>query len=190
MKRTLAKMMLLLAVLLPLKASPAKAAQPADLVITGAEIYTVDDCRRWAHAMAVSKGKIVFVGEDAAARGFIGPSTEKIELHGEMILPGFHDSHVHPIESGIELSQCRLDDAAVAADILKRIAVYTKEHPANKWIIGGGWSLPLFPDANPKKEDLDAIVSDRPAYFASQDAHSAWVNSSCLEVGKSRSKHA
>lgn len=184
MKRTIAKMAVLLGFLLSLNAPEAKSAQQADLVITGAEIYTVDDCRRWAHAMAVSKGNIVFVGDDAGARAYVGPATEKIELHGEMILPGFHDSHVHPVESGIELSHCRLDDAAVAADILKRIAAYTKENPSSKWILGGGWSLPLFPDANPKKEDLDAIVSDRPAFFASQDAHSAWVNSAALKLAK------
>jgi predicted amidohydrolase YtcJ len=132
--------------------------------------------------MAVTDGKIVYVGEDKAARDLVGPATQQIALHGEMILPGFHDSHVHPIDSGIELALCRLDDASTRAEVLEMIKKYTKAHPDSTWITGGGWSLPLFPNASPSKEDLDAIIPDRPAYFVSQDAHSAWVNSKALKL--------
>lgn len=154
----------------------------ADLVITGADIYTVDGARRWAHAMAVKDGKILFVGENSQTENFVGPATERINLHGEMILPGFHDSHVHPIDSGIELALCRLDDADSRKEILEIIKKYVKDHPDLPWITGSGWSLPLFPNASPSKEDLDAIIPDRPAYFVSQDAHSAWVNSKALQL--------
>lgn len=156
----------------------------ADLVVTGAEIYTVDGARRWAHAMAVKDGKIVFVGEDWAAKDFVGPATEQMQLHGEMILPGFHDSHVHPIDSGIELSLCQLDEAESKSEVLETIKKYAAAHPDAKWITGSGWSLPLFPNACPTKEELDSVVPDRPAYFVSQDAHSAWVNSKALALAK------
>ncbi|HEY9679812.1 MAG TPA: amidohydrolase [Drouetiella sp.] len=157
---------------------------PADIVVTGAEIYTVNGSRSWAHALAVKDGKFVFVGEDKPALRLVGPATKVLQMHGEMILPGFHDSHIHPIDSGIELSQCRLDEAISKADVLSAIAKYVKEHPTDPWILGGGWSLPLFPNACPLKEDLDKIIPDRPAYFGSQDAHSAWVNSAALKLAK------
>lgn len=154
----------------------------ADLVVTGADIYTVDGARSWAHAMAVKDGKIIFVGDDRAVGEFIGPATEKLSLNGEMVLPGFHDSHVHPIDSGIELAHCRLDDAGSRAEVFDIIKKYVKEHPQSPWITGSGWSLPLFPDACPTRQELDALIPDRPAYFVSQDAHSAWVNSKALQL--------
>ncbi len=182
MKRTIAKVVVAFGALVGCPPSYCQPAQKADLVITGADIYTVDDCRRWAHALAIASGKILYVGEDAAAIDYVGPSTKTIQLHGEMILPGFHDSHVHPIDSGIELSLCRLDEATSKSEILLAIEKYSKAHPKDAWITGGGWSLPLFPNASPLKEDLDKIIPDRPAYFVSQDAHSAWANSLALKL--------
>ncbi|CAN5164567.1 amidohydrolase [soil metagenome] len=182
MYRTIAKVVVALGLFGICRPTLAEAPLKADLVVTGADIYTVDGARRWAHAMAVKDGKIVYVGEDKAALDLVGPATQQIPLHGEMILPGFHDSHVHPIDSGIELALCRLDDASTKAEVLEIIKKYTKAHPDYTWITGGGWSLPLFPNASPSKEDLDVIIPDRPAYFVSQDAHSAWVNSKALKL--------
>ncbi len=48
------------------------------------------------------------------------------------------------------------------------------------WVEGGGWELPVFPDANPDKARLDALVPDRPALLTSADGHSAWANSRAL----------
>ena len=69
---------------------------PADLVFRHGGVYTVDGPRTWAEAVAVSGGRIVFVGTDAAAAAWIGPSTRVVDLSGKMLLPAFHDSHVHP----------------------------------------------------------------------------------------------
>ena len=84
----------------------ADAGVAADTVVTGAAIYTVDACRSWAQAMAVKDGKIIFVGCDKDALPYIGPKTVQLKLTGEMVVPGFHDCHVHPVESGIEQGTC------------------------------------------------------------------------------------
>ena len=75
---------------------------PADLVLRGAAVYTVDGSRSWAQAVAVSGGRIVFVGPDSAIDGWIGPSTRVLDLAGRMVLPAFHDAHVHPVSGGVE----------------------------------------------------------------------------------------
>src|SRR5215471_14022241 len=69
----------------------------ADLVLTGAAVYTVDAARSWAQAVAVRGGRIVYVGGDAGARAFVGPTTRVVPLAGRMLLPGFQDAHVHPL---------------------------------------------------------------------------------------------
>jgi len=62
------------------------------------------------------------------------------------------------------------------------ISAYARAHPAERWIIGGGWSMNSFPGGNPRKEELDAIVPDRPVFLVNRDMHGAWLNSLALQV--------
>ena len=161
-------------------ASPAP--PPADLVIRGGAVYTVDDARSWAEAVAVSGGRIVFVGTDAGAKAWIGPKTRVLDASGKMVLPAFHDSHVHPVSGGVEALECDLNGAPTPAAVLDKVKAYAAAHPSLPWIRGGGWELTLFPDANPSKALLDAIVPDRPVYLSATDGHSVWVNSKALQL--------
>ena len=73
----------------------------ADVVFTGGAIYRVTETESWATAVAVTGKKISYVGNDEGAAAFIGPNTRVVELHGKMMLPGFQDAHVHPVDSGM-----------------------------------------------------------------------------------------
>ena len=108
-------------------ASPAP--PPADLVIRGGAVYTVDDARSWAEAVAVSGGKIVFVGTDAGAKTWIGPKTRVLDASGKMVLPAFHDAHVHPVSGGVEALECDLNGAPTPAAVLERVKAYAAAHP-------------------------------------------------------------
>jgi predicted amidohydrolase YtcJ len=158
---------------------PAKPA-PADLVLRNGAVYTVDAARRWASAVAVRAGRIVWVGEEDGVGPFVGPRTRVIDLAGKMVLPGFHDSHVHLVEGGVDLGQCVLTDGMDREAILAAVLKYAAANPGKAWIEGSGWPLPAFPDANPGKELLDAVVPGRPVYLTAADGHSAWVNSRAL----------
>ncbi len=164
---------------LALSAAPQSPA-PADLVLRGGAVYTVDDARSWAQAVAVADGKIVFVGTATGAKAWIGPGTRVLELDGRMVLPSFHDSHVHPVSGGVEALECDLNGSATPAEVLERLKRYSAAHPSLPWIRGGGWELTLFPDANPSKTLLDAVVPDRPVFLSASDGHSVWVNSRAL----------
>jgi predicted amidohydrolase YtcJ len=161
--------------------APPKDGPAADLVLRGGAIHTMDDARTRAEAIAVADGEIVFVGTNAGVERHVGPSTRVVSLEGKMVLPGFHDSHVHPVTGGIELGQCNLNGLATQEAVLKAIAACAAE-PDQAWVVGGGWDLTLFPQAAPRSTTLDAIVPDRPAYLAAADEHSAWVNSRALTV--------
>ena len=158
-----------------------KASPPADLILRNGAVYTVDAQRSWAAAVAIAGGRIVYVGDDAGAEKFRGDATAVLELGGKMVLPGFHDSHVHPVSSGIELGQCDLNGLTSLQEIFEKIRTYAGENPHKSWIVGAGWDLPIFPNANPTKEMLDQIVGDRPAFLTAADGHSAWANSRALE---------
>lgn len=161
---------------------PQERIEPADILLEGGLIYTMDAARSSAEAVAVRDGKIVYVGSAGGADRFRGPDTRRLRLEGRMVLPGFHDSHVHPATGGVRLVQCRLDGIETADEALEEIAAYAGANPDEEWILGGGWDLPLFQEANPRKEMLDRLVPDRPVYLRAADGHSAWVNSRALEI--------
>jgi predicted amidohydrolase YtcJ len=155
---------------------------PPDVVFVHGEIYTVDAARSWAQAIAVRDRKIVFVGDDAAALALRGPATRVVDLGGRFVLPGFSDSHTHPVSSGRDLDLCDLSAAETRADVETAVRTYAAAHPDRPWIVGAGWALPLFADANPKREDLDRLVPDRPAALSAADGHSTWANSRALAL--------
>jgi len=154
----------------------------ADLILTNGAVYTMDASRRWAEAVAVAGGKIVWVGDEADTVRLRSDSTRVIDLGGRMVLPAFQDSHIHLVSGGIDLGQCILNDLKSRDEVYARIREYAARNPGKDWIVGRGWELPLFPAANPSKEDLDRLVPDRPALMTAADGHSAWVNSRALAV--------
>jgi predicted amidohydrolase YtcJ len=166
----------------PVVAARKPVASAADLVFRNGAVYTVDAARRWAEAVAIKAGRIVYVGTDRGAGPWVGPRTQVVDLQGKMLLPSFHDSHVHPASSGVELGECLLGDLTTVEQVLDAVRRYAEQNPRKPWIRGAGWQLPLFADANPHKSLLDKIVPDRPVYLAAADGHSAWVNSRALEV--------
>ncbi|MEO8636776.1 MAG: amidohydrolase [Gemmatimonadales bacterium] len=155
---------------------------PADLVLRGGAIYTMWPERPWAEAIAVREGRIMFVGDDAGALRYVVGSTRVIDLAGRMVLPGFQDTHAHPLSGGLELGECNLYDARTPAEVEGIIRAYATANPDAAWIRGNGWQLPVFPGANPSREVLDRIVPTRPAFLYAADGHSAWANSKALEL--------
>jgi predicted amidohydrolase YtcJ len=154
----------------------------ADIVFRDGPVYTVDSLHPRATAVAVTGTRIVYVGDYAGASRFIGPSTRIVELRGRMLLPAFHDSHVHPVTAGMRMTECALDDLTSAAQVADSISRCARAHPDDTWFRGHGWQLPVFPHANPGRALLDSLVPDRPAYVRAADGHSAWVNSRALAL--------
>lgn len=158
------------------------ASAKADLVLRNGRIYTIDAARSWAESVAIQNGKILYVGDDAGIQSWIGPNTTTIQLAGRFVLPGFIDGHVHPINAGIEMGQCNLENEDTKEEVLAAVKKCAEEDPDAAWVIGNTWALPVFPNANPQKQWLDAIVPDRPVLLTAADGHSIWVNSKALEM--------
>lgn len=153
---------------------------PADLVFRGGAVYTMDAARSWAEAVAVRDGRIVYVGPDAGVEAWIGRETRVVELAGRMLLPAFQDAHVHPLDAGLELGQCDLTGSRDAAEVLARVGACAADPLPGGWLIGTGWELPFFPEANPHRRLLDEVVGATPAILWAADGHSAWVSSAAL----------
>jgi predicted amidohydrolase YtcJ len=154
----------------------------ADLVLHGGAVYTVDAARRWAQAVAVTDGRIVALGTDRQVRELSGRRTELVDLRGRMLLPGFQDAHVHAGGGGLERLRCDLSGVRSRDGYLATIRRYADANPDAAWILGGGWSMDVFPGGVPHRADLDAVIADRPVFLPNRDHHAVWVNSRALEL--------
>jgi predicted amidohydrolase YtcJ len=164
----------LAAALVLLAAATVARAEP-NLILTGGAIYTLDPARPWASALVVAGGHIAYVGDAAGAKRWTG---RRIDLHGRMVLPGFHDAHAHPMNSGMTFLRCRLgglETAAAVADAIRACDRTTKE----AWLIASGWSASVAP---PDRAALDRLVPDKPAYLATEEGFAVWVNTRTLEA--------
>ncbi len=156
----------------------------ADKVFVNAAVYTVDAERSWAEAVAINGGEIVFVGSSDDAEMLIGPDTDVVDLDGQMLLPGFHDSHIHILIGVMDEDECNVLRVETAAKVAEQLSecVALAGIGDERWVLGGGWGEWLWPEANPQKGILDILFPDRPVYLESSFGHAAWVNSKALEL--------
>jgi len=148
-----------------------------DLVFWHGKIYTQDQSKPWAEAIAIKDNRIVYVGDNEGVRAFIGTDTELEHLDGDLVLPGFIDTHSHPtLASGMsDILLLDPDDSQSAwLDAVKDYAEDNKDKP---YILGFGFRADSFSPRGPTKEILDLVVSDKPVLLIDVGGHSAWVNS-------------
>ncbi|MBT8077964.1 MAG: amidohydrolase [Gammaproteobacteria bacterium] len=165
----------------PQSTSPEPAAQ-ADAIYRNARIYTVDSNDSWAEAMAVRDGRIVAVGSDAVVKGLAGEQTVLHDLAGRMVMPGIHDTHIHPSDAGVQKQlECSFlsNDLDEVLDILKGCIAET---PEGDWVRGGQWNEGLFASGKTPKTILDEIAPDHPVFLMDWSVHNAWVNTRALEI--------
>ena len=153
-----------------------------DVLIRNARVYTVDETQPWAEAVAIRGDQIVWVGSDADADQQRGDRTRVIDAEGRLLLPGFIDSHNH-IRSGNWPNSLNLQSAATLEEIQDQIREFARANPELPWIGGGGWTYTALPgDGLPRAEYLTGLTDERPAYFISYDAHTAWLNREAMEA--------
>ncbi len=132
------------------------------------------------HGLVVADGQVLAVVPAVDLLEYVGPGTEVVDLAGGLVLPGFQDAHVHPVQAGVERLRCDLSDLATPAEYVGRVRTYAEANPDRPWVLGGGWAMPAFGPHGPRAADLDAVVADRPVFLVNRDHHGGWVNSLAL----------
>ena len=160
-------------------------ATPADVVLRGGVVYTVNAAQPTADAVAVRDGTIVFVGDDDGAEALVGPATAIVELDGRMLLPGIVDAHVHPIWGALkELYQCNFPFSATPDDVQRAVAACVAAQPDAAWITGGQWDSAFFDrfEVESPRGWLDAVSGNSAVYLSDDSGHNGWANSKALEI--------
>jgi predicted amidohydrolase YtcJ len=178
------KKMRILVYLLLLGASAWVPGQPAaNLIVTHANIYTVDHQHPNAEAVAVIGDRIVAVGSKAEIDAWRGPRTRMIDAHGKLLLPGFNDAHVHFTDGGAALAEVQLNDATSPEEFKRRIAAQVAKTAKGEWVLGGDWdetkwSRPQLPSAGL----IDDVSRNVPVFVSRYDGHQGLANSAAMKL--------
>ena len=161
-----------------------KSKSTADLVVYG-KIFTSDN-NQIVEAFAVKDGKYIYVGDKAGAEVFIEEGkTEVIDYTGKgLVMPGCGNGHAH-YASGFAIQTVGTmvspkDDANKFLTEILPAAVKKARDSGAKAIFGFGWNMMTFQKNMPTRQQLDAVCSDIPIYFADDEAHKGLANSVLL----------
>ena len=155
----------------------------ADLIITNANVWTVDAANPRAEAVAVIGERIVDVGDRGAIDAWRGPDTDVLDANGHLVLPGFNDAHIHLVQAGQQLDSVHLKDAATPEEFSRRVGDYAETLPEGEWIVGGDWDEQLWePPELPTRALIDRRTPSNPVYIIRYDGHQALANSLALEM--------
>ena len=163
------------------------AAEPADLVLLGGKVVTVDPAIGQARAIAVSGYRIRAVGDNADISTFIGPDTEVIDLRGRVAIPGFIEGHGHYLDLGRAREILDLAAASSWDEIIEWVADAVHEAEPGDWIFGRGWHQEKWtgtPHPNvhgmPVNTGLNDAAPDNPVLLAHASGHAAIANDAAL----------
>ena len=157
-----------------------------DRIFLNGQIWTGDDQRPKAEALAVADDRILAVGSTAEIQALANSDTAIVDLKGRLVVPGFQDSHLH--FPGQSVNEVDLHGAETLQEFQRRLADFAKAHPQLPWITGHGWGYSAFPNQTVDKKYIDAVVSDRPVYVSERDGHMGLANSKALQISGVTSK--
>src|SRR5262249_49658266 len=121
----------------------ALASADGTVVLRGGAIYTMDPARPRATSLVIEDGRIAYVGDDAGAQAFVRPGVRVVALRGRAVLPGLHDSHIHPMSGAMKLLRCDLE-APTTPRALETAVRACAGRFRGPWLLGGGWKPRAF----------------------------------------------
>ena len=157
-------------------------AKPADYAFINAKAYTLNSEMPWADTVVVKGDSIVYVGDADGAAPFISESTVQRDIGGQLLLPGFIDTHAHPVKGGGYVTALSLDTFGLPEDWVAAVAAYADENPDLPAIFGYGFLASAFGPVGPTRQLIDEVIPDRIVLIMDEGFHAAWANTAALSV--------
>ena len=157
----------------------------ADLVVYG-KIFTAEG-NKTVEAFAVKDGKYIYVGDKAGAEAYVEEGkTEVVDYTDKgLVMPGCGNGHAHysmgyAIQSVGTIME-RSDDVDKFFKEIVPAAVKKARDTKATSVFGQGWNMITFPRNINYRQQLDAICSDIPIYFADEEGHKGLANTILLK---------
>ena len=155
--------------------------EQVDLLVTNANVYTVNDAFDVVEAFAVKDKQIIAVGTTKDIQQKYTSSTV-YNLEGKTVVPGFIDAHAHFYGFGESLQTVDLTGAKSYDEVLQRVVDF-QNRKQKDFIKGRGWNQNLWEDKEfPTKDKLDSLFPDTPVVLTRIDGHAFLVNQKVLDL--------
>lgn len=156
-----------------------------DQLYLNGEIYMVDDHCPSAEALAVKDGRIAAVGSLTACRAVLGKNFETVNLENGALLPGFIDTHLHPIIMIFFALNLSLSGVNSIAEMQAKVREAAVKESSSAWILGFEFDdQALVERRSVTRHDLDAACASRPVALVTTDGHKVIVNTrAIIEAG-------
>ncbi|MDT0629313.1 amidohydrolase [Alteromonas sp. W364] len=156
----------------------------ADLVLHNTTIYTANDAKATAQAVAVKADKIVFVGDNEGAKDYLCGNARQLDMQGKFVFPGFTDSHQHVEGVGQRPKTLSLFGIPTLKETRDAIEAFAQNVPEGEWVQGRGWIEREWSDEKRflTKHDVDSFTENKPLFMPRADGVSALVNSKALAM--------
>ncbi|MBW1699689.1 MAG: amidohydrolase [Deltaproteobacteria bacterium] len=157
----------------------------ADLILTAANIITINPAHPRAEAVAVRQGRIVAVGSAADVGSLRGRGTEVLNLKGRTVVPGFNEAHNHMISFGMQLKMVPLKYPAIRSipDIIQTLKDRASTQKPGTWVMGSGYdNTKLTEQRHPSCRELDRVSTEHYVMIRHTSGHMCVVNSKVLEL--------
>lgn len=153
----------------------------ADQVISSNAVFTGLSEQPEPASIAIKDNKIVCIGTMNEVKQLINENTVIYHYENELVMPGFHDFHLHLMLSGLQLDSVDLSSAKSEEQAARLVYEYAQSNPDEEWIIGMQWDSSYWsPQQMPTRRSLDQLLQDRPVFLLHAEAHFAWLNSKAL----------
>ncbi|HEY2971711.1 MAG TPA: amidohydrolase [Pyrinomonadaceae bacterium] len=157
--------------------------EPADLVFKNGNIYTVNDRRPKAEAVAIKGDLIVFAGSNREAQAYVGRNTRVVDLGGKTMVPGMTDAHHHLFGVGFREITLNLEGITSLEAFLAIVKARVDQTQPGAWVTGRGWIETFWkPPVFPTRWDLDKVAPNNPIFLDRADGHGAVANSAALKI--------
>jgi len=158
-----------------------KATLCLDMAIVNANVITVDKKMSKAEAVGVIGDKIVFIGSNADIKPLIKERTKVIDAKGKTLLPGFQDSHMHPLLVGHFANGVILNDAKTIPEFLQKVKEKADKTPKGQMILGSGWNQELMDERRyPTRWEIDSVAPNNPVFLIHWNCHIYLANTMLL----------
>jgi predicted amidohydrolase YtcJ len=158
-----------------------------DLIVYNAKVDTVDDRLPRAEAFAVKNNRFLAVGSSADMRALAGAGTKQFDAAGMTIVPGFIDTHNHPIGERLlyeVLVGNPYDVEIVTIDsIVAKLKARADKTPPGTWVSGYFYDDTKVKDGRQlTADDLDRVSTVHPVMVVHRGGHTAFYNHKAFAI--------
>ena len=157
--------------------------QLADIIVSSNAVFTGLSDQPEPASIAIKDKTIIAIGSEEQIKPYIGENTKFYQYNDQLIMPGFHDFHLHIMDGAVAMNSANLFPARSEEEALEIIRKFAESRPEDQWVIGSTWDAGYWDTQKlPSRYSLDRILPDRPALMFHAEGHYVWVNTKALEI--------